>query len=176
VSEPSALPFRRWRSLAYALIVTLAGCSALSTGSAERQADGTVLLRCRTSLPRCLERAEDACHGARYDVVRATDNRDYSGPQSSESEERSSEAVVRCGLRGRLLFGAPASKDVTPGPDVGPPPSAAVARTCVPGSTQTCVGPGACRGGQACLADGSGFGACACAPATAADAGAGETP
>ncbi len=33
---------------------------------------------------------------------------------------------------------------------------------CVPGSTQECVGPGGCRGGQACLSDGSGFGACDC--------------
>jgi len=35
---------------------------------------------------------------------------------------------------------------------------------CVAGSTQLCVGAGACTGGQACLDDGSGWGACVCAP------------
>lgn len=35
------------------------------------------------------------------------------------------------------------------------------APSCTPGSTQACVGPGACAGGQACLA-GSGWGPCDC--------------
>ena len=39
-------------------------------------------------------------------------------------------------------------------------------RTCVPGVTQACVGPGACNGGQACLADGSGFAPCDCGTGT----------
>ena len=33
---------------------------------------------------------------------------------------------------------------------------------CEPGSTQTCVGPGACEGGQVCKDDGSGYGECDC--------------
>lgn len=36
-------------------------------------------------------------------------------------------------------------------------------RACVPGQTQACVGQGACIGGQACNADGSGWGGCLCA-------------
>ena len=35
-------------------------------------------------------------------------------------------------------------------------------RTCVPGTTQLCVGPGGCQGGQACQADGRGFEPCDC--------------
>jgi len=35
-------------------------------------------------------------------------------------------------------------------------------KACTPGATQTCVGPGACSGAQACKDDGSGFGACDC--------------
>jgi len=35
-------------------------------------------------------------------------------------------------------------------------------RVCAPGATQTCVGPGACSGGQQCLPDGSSWGACQC--------------
>ncbi len=33
---------------------------------------------------------------------------------------------------------------------------------CVPGSTQACLGPGACKGGQACREDGRGFESCDC--------------
>jgi hypothetical protein len=33
---------------------------------------------------------------------------------------------------------------------------------CVKGITQSCVGPGGCQGGQACLQDGSGFSSCDC--------------
>lgn len=42
------------------------------------------------------------------------------------------------------------------------------ASACEPGATQACWGPGACKGGQSCLEDGSGWGACDCGtqPAT----------
>lgn len=33
---------------------------------------------------------------------------------------------------------------------------------CTPGTTQVCVGPAACDGGQSCLPDGSGYGECNC--------------
>lgn len=42
---------------------------------------------------------------------------------------------------------------------------------CVPGTTQECYGPGACKGGQSCLDDGSGFSDCDCGPSDE-DAGA----
>ncbi len=40
--------------------------------------------------------------------------------------------------------------------------SAADQKACTPGMSQACVGPGACKGGQACKADGSGYGPCDC--------------
>ncbi|GMV19617.1 MAG: hypothetical protein AMXMBFR56_78410 [Polyangiaceae bacterium] len=39
---------------------------------------------------------------------------------------------------------------------------AADQRACTPGMSQACVGPGACKGGQACKADGSAYGPCDC--------------
>ncbi len=33
---------------------------------------------------------------------------------------------------------------------------------CIPGATQECLGPAACRGAQACLMDGRGYGTCDC--------------
>ena len=52
-------------------------------------------------------------------------------------------------------------------------PASASSPACVPGSTQACVGPGGCSGGQVCRPDGTGFGACDCGPAKAAAGDAG---
>jgi hypothetical protein len=49
------------------------------------------------------------------------------------------------------------------------PVEAAPGRACVPGATQACLGPGACKGAQACREDGSGFEPCDCGTATDAD-------
>lgn len=63
---------------------------------------------------------------------------------------------------------------------VGPAPAAepkapapAAERACVPDTTQLCHGPGACRGAQSCLADGTGYTSCDCGgePPAAAPAG-----
>lgn len=51
--------------------------------------------------------------------------------------------------------------------------SAGSERVCEPGETQTCRGPGACNGAQACRDDGSGWGACDCGNGSGGDAGAG---
>lgn len=44
------------------------------------------------------------------------------------------------------------------------------ARLCVPGATQECLGPGACRGAQPCMADGQGYDRCDCGAQTPSDA------
>jgi hypothetical protein len=44
-------------------------------------------------------------------------------------------------------------------------------RLCIPGVTQECLGPGACRGAQACLADGNGYGPCDCGNADSGQRG-----
>jgi hypothetical protein len=70
-----------------------------------------------------------------------------------------------------LLMPAPAQSAEPGAATVAPPstalpasskPAASAAGACVPGATQTCIGPAACNGGQSCLADGSGFGPCDC--------------
>jgi hypothetical protein len=43
------------------------------------------------------------------------------------------------------------------------------AKGCTPGATQTCVGPGACAGGQVCRTDGTGYGPCDCGPSKVSD-------
>lgn len=59
-----------------------------------------------------------------------------------------------------LMLGCSSSDDGNRGQ--GGESGSSSGRVCVPGSTQTCVGPGACDGGQSCAFDGSGWGPCDC--------------
>lgn len=158
--------------IAVALVVV--GCVMGPKVTTENLSSGAYRLTCDDSLPRCLEKVDSLCMGTRYEVVRAKDNRDYVGSAPAEREIRSSEAVVRCGSRSKTMGEAkqnkledappPASEAETAGAIVPLPSGGANPKTegCTPGSTQECVGPGACRGGQACLPDGSAFGPCDC--------------
>jgi hypothetical protein len=190
-------------------------CASQQGFDTQRLPDGSINLKCRGPLGQCLANADAICHGNTYEVVRARDQRDRYGPANgtSQVEVRSSEATVRCssplhplnpkagtvesangwtlkrggsdeGVDGN---GIPAGvKDETRPGTAGLTP--VTARVCVPGTTQACVGPGKCEGGQSCLPDGSAFGPCDCgtigapiqAPAgnagTSGNAGAAEGP
>jgi hypothetical protein len=114
---------------------------------------------------------DDYCKGASFEVLYGHDEQHLYGSPGSEVESRTSRAVVHCLGPHAKPVAAPAralpAASAAPAPaDAAAPASAAVrppaARACVPGSTQVCVGPGACSGGQACLADGTGFSPCDC--------------
>lgn len=181
------------------LATALASCAYVrGAATTERLPDGKVHLKCKTSLAQCLSYAEEACNGARYKVLGAVDQHDYLGSKSTvgEQEFRASEAIVECGRRGRSLFSdddtklPPLAGDCSARPahepkedrkaakEAPPPPP-----VCVPGATQECVGPGACRGAQACLPNHSGYTACDCGttpssvpPTATGDADAGTPP
>jgi hypothetical protein len=55
---------------------------------------------------------------------------------------------------------ANASSSAVAAPNAGP-------KLCSKGETRECVGVGACKGGQACLPDGTGYGSCDCGPPAA---------
>jgi hypothetical protein len=57
-----------------------------------------------------------------------------------------------------------ATPSAAPAPSASPPPApaSAPAQHCIPGSTQACLGPGACQGAQACREDGGGYMPCDC--------------
>jgi hypothetical protein len=176
-------PLRRGR-----LTVWLAALGSLAAGcasprfSVERQPDGTQRLRCRVSLPDCLTEAERLCQGRHYVVLRAVDEHDRRGGPELSLDVRTSEALFRCGpvIAWPPGFDPMASPPMTsPPPEAAPPPASVAAppsaaepspappvRACFPGSTQACVGPGGCAGGQACLSDSSAFGPCDCGAAT----------
>jgi hypothetical protein len=152
------------------LTVTLAlGCSA-STGAPVKMPDGSYSLSCKGPLSDCLRHAARVCRDQGYTVLDGRDMRQMFGHEAGQSQvvvERS-EATIRCGDSAprppaiRLVREPEAAPDVpkptASAPVAAPPPP----RACVPGATQSCVGPGGCSGGQACAADGSRFESCDC--------------
>ena len=165
-------------------LACMAACGSLGSDvKTQSLGNGEFRLVCKVSLATCLREADRLCMGNRFEVRSAKDDRDYYGPATiAETEIRTSEAVIWCGQRGRNLSAhagageAEASRPLVaspadqPGPGPAPlrsaptPVSTATfrVRVCVPGATQTCVGPAACPGGQTCLPDATGFAGCDC--------------
>jgi 2-aminobenzoate-CoA ligase len=112
---------------------------------------------------------EGACPQG-YEILRAHETRQFYGPDAYNQPVVTSEAVARCRKPGESTAEATSSGSGGAALKAGSSP-------CVPGATQTCVGPGACRGGQQCLADGAAFGPCDCgAPAPAAPTSPAQAP
>lgn len=178
-STPQRLSRRLVSSVFFASALTVA-CGQSVTRNVERLGSGKFRLSCKGALPACLAGADRLCRDNSYEVVRAQDDRKrFGGDGSSIVETRSSVATVRCMPKDAKL---PEFDDTEP--EARPtdhfklPPRrsddridpalvdeakpAAVTTACVPGATQTCVGSGACKGGQSCLADGKGFSPCDC--------------
>jgi hypothetical protein len=186
----AALTSRLTSLLASLLAFTslLGGCAS-TNANISNLGDGVFEIRCKgTTLVNCLQQVERVCKGSEYDVLRAQDQRKrFGGDSSSVVEERASIAKVRCAATGRPLLDfykddepeepirpwklerrspeverPPLAPVVTAPPAAAPSTADAPKGACVPGSTQACVGPGACNGGQSCLADGSGYAPCDC--------------
>jgi hypothetical protein len=158
---------RRWALLACSAL--LAACSRqaravrLPTPNA-----GEVLYRitCRQEIEQCRAKADSVCAGE-FSVLHTTGNSvepprvsSAPGPRSTGSRYQRpdwlGELVVACGQPPE-----PAPLEAAPAP-AATPSTLAPGQLCIPGITQACLGPGACRGAQACLPDGRGFGACDC--------------
>lgn len=161
-------PFGRTSRLSVPLLLaSLAGivsCASFQNAERKRLPDGSYELTCRSRLSLCLVEMQDSCTDAGYDVLDASEERKRAGPPTAEVETIRSRARIRC-RKATAVFGSPEPEappipsSAAP-PPVPPPPPA----VCQPGATQVCVGTGACQGGQQCLPDGSGFGACDCGP------------
>jgi hypothetical protein len=144
-------------------VFVAAACASSSGIERKAQPDGSYRVDCRQPLTRCLTAIEEVC-GAGYSVVQAREERRYLGPREINAPYVSSVVVARCGAQG----GATTASTSEPAPAAassgGEPsgPSPSTRGGCFPGATQACVGAGACRGGQQCLADGTAFGPCDC--------------
>jgi hypothetical protein len=156
---------------AWFVVLTLTlGCAASGTGSPVRMPDGSYSLSCKGPLSDCLRHAARLCRDQGYTVRDARDVRQMLGHEAGQSQvlvERS-EATVYCGASAphpppvRLVREPEAPQESGKPPEAAAPVASAPPRACVPGATQSCVGPGGCPGGQSCAADGSRFEVCDC--------------
>jgi hypothetical protein len=156
--------------------LALAACAYASKVQRQAQPDGSYRVVCDNRLTQCLAAIDEVCAKG-YDVLQAYQDVRYAGPIEPNEPTVKSEAVARCRTEGPVFGGAP--KPALPAPE--PAPSGETKKpappgSCFPGTTQPCVGAGACKGGQPCLPDGTAFGPCDCggpspeAPATNAPA------
>jgi hypothetical protein len=157
----------------------LLACGGRGGRGPSRHADGHYELACRGALRDCLAKAEHLCKEQGYIVTEARDIYERLGNMSGQSTIvlQKSDATIFCGNSARPT-GLPAirlQREPTPESGAAVPTSSATAapgptppaRACVPGATQSCIGPGGCSGGQACTADGSRFDTCDCGAASA---------
>jgi hypothetical protein len=139
-------------------------CAHASPAQRRAQEDGTYRVDCGLSLARCLASIEEVC-GQGYDIVQGREDRVLSGPQEPNEPRLTSVVVARCRTASSLWGGSEKPSPPAASGGAAPPVSS---RSCTPGATQACFGPGACHGGQQCLADGMSFGPCDCGTAAPA--------
>ena len=150
--------------------LVLAACSG-SSGKPTKLPDGGYRLSCRGPLSDCLKGADKLCREQGYTVSEARDQLELLGHEQGQSqvEVRKSQATIYCGKTAPAPAHSPDPAQPPPpppSPSLTPAPASSPPRVCVPGSSQACVGPGGCSGGQACSADGTHFAPCDCAPPT----------
>jgi hypothetical protein len=140
-------------------LLTLLTCSC-GARQVVRQDDGSYRTFCNTTLDECIRRTRPTCKNEELRILSAREDNKLYGPEGNQQGTLVSEMIFACGDEG-----PPVQRPALVLPEREPTPetSSEPVRACVPGSTQECVGVGACRGGQACLPDASGFGPCECA-------------
>lgn len=142
--------------VAVGVFVATAFVAACAAPILERQhlADGSWQLTCRLAMDACVREVEQICKDKQYRILNASSETRRKDAPPFETEYHTSRLAFACG---KLPEGVVPGAVVDAGLGSG--------RVCGSGDTRACVGPGACAGGQTCLADSSGFGPCDCGPA-----------
>ncbi|MEP7051809.1 MAG: hypothetical protein ABJB12_15705 [Pseudomonadota bacterium] len=144
----------------------LGGVALLSAcGSAEVRSqklhDGSYEISCELPMDQCIFRVQDQCRNQRYRILEGTSEVKLVDAPPFEKAYHASRLHLVCSADGgRPLLGREQTSAAKPAP--------ASDIVCTTGETRTCVGPGACKGGQACSPDRQGFGACDCGAVTPA--------
>lgn len=152
----------------------LLGCSKTKV---TRGPDGLFRFHCGRGMKDCVAQAEKYCNVQKKDggyvIVSGTSRKIMMGAENGQYRTAAEVAdlEVQCGAEEveeipKHTFPTRRDRDTEEEP-IGEEPvmatvPVAAAAVCTKGATQACVGPGACQGGQVCLADGSGFGPCDC--------------
>ncbi len=142
--------------------------------------DEVYRLTCSANIQTCREKADEVCAGV-YEVLESSGAPVAPPRVTSEPGPRSTgpryqrtgwqgQLVIACGKREPMASANVSA--VEQAENTPREPQLSVDQLCVPGVTQLCLGPGACRGAQACLTDGRGYGPCDCGNARPPDAGA----
>ena len=156
---------------------------ACSKTKVTRAPDGILRLECARGMKDCVAQAEKHCavvdKEGGYEILSGKSKKIMMGAKNGQYRTAAevAELEVRCGQtpaeeesQSQSVVGTfklpPRADDEVPPADL-PATSAARApvssgSVCTKGSTQACIGPGACQGGQVCLPDGSGYGPCDC--------------
>jgi hypothetical protein len=135
-------------------------------------------ISCRATIQHCRDKATELC-GSEYQVLQSSGiNVEPPRVSSAPGPRSTASRYQRADWMGELIVacGGHEPSSATPLEPVAPPPNEPVRtlatdQLCVPGITQLCLGAGACRGAQACLEDGRGYGPCDCGTVTTRDAG-----
>jgi len=147
------------RSLTLASLCLLTACGPAQFQQ-QKLNDGSFKVTCELSMDECVRRAGDLCRNQRYRILEGTSETRLRDAPPFEKAYHTSRLHLACTNDGAdvlLSMDKPAAEPAKP--------AAAAAPACSAGETRTCVGAGACQGGQACLPDGKGFGTCDCGSA-----------
>jgi hypothetical protein len=157
-SSASAI-MRRMRCFTVVGSLLFLACAA-PEAQRQRQSDGSWAFTCELSMEECIRQVEKTCRTQRYRILNGSSETRVRDVPPVESTYHTSRLHVVCSND----VGSPVQATPTQ-PAEGAPTRMEVA--CTPGETRECVGPAACKGGQSCLPDRSGFGPCDCGPAPA---------
>lgn len=174
-------PERRalWPALFVALIGMTSAWACSNSAHAVRlpalQADEEIYrITCDKSIEPCREKARELCAGV-YQVLETAGApikppRITTAPGPASTGPRYQRMkwvgrmVIACGDAAptpRSALEHSGNREPSTATDA-PRPALAPGQVCIPGATQECLGAGACRGAQACLMDGRGYGPCDC--------------
>jgi hypothetical protein len=144
----------RWLRLGFVLLP--AACGAPEFRS-QTLADGSRSFECELPMDQCVRLAQDSCRHQRFRILSGSSETRVRDAPPYEQAYHTSRLRLRCTNDGGQpwLLGEESQAEA----------GAAPGRVCAGGDTRACVGSAGCAGGQSCLPDGSGFGACDCGPA-----------
>jgi hypothetical protein len=146
----------RWLFLIGSGCLVACGSAALESNKLK---DGTWSFTCNSPMDECMQQVQETCPRERFRIIEGVSETRIHDAPPFEDSYHTSRVHFECTNGGaEPLF----SFDDKKRADLKSP--AAASAVCTPGQTRECVGSGACRGGQACLPDGRGYGACDCGP------------
>lgn len=164
----AALRGPSWLSLSL-----LVACGASQVQS-KKLKDGSWSFTCELAMDECIRRVQERCPAQRYRILEGTAETRLRDAPPFERAYHTSRLHIVCNDEGAnvLLSVDSSSEPKRSSSDAAAKPS----KACVAGQTRECVGTAACKGGQACLRDGSGYTGCDCGPASSNAAGAVPPP